>query len=320
MKEDVFITYANNPLKGNPENLHKIFAEIKKNAEIDINGAEEAIKLICELATYNDPDIALKLRPQRVNQYYDHQEYRNITSFDFAADAVYGYRNGYCERGCYLKEFAREILPIEYFEIPNRITCCECAQLCFIDTIEKIINGEELSEIEAFKFIISLPDKYLQTESEVKIVKTPQESPYREILKRETSFSGNFSDAIQIDKDDCDSHSTFNFYLLAVNAECLIDFLINDARGKLKRCQFCNKIFVASKNAKNFKYCKICSRKNRMTKEQRNEFMRQRRAKEKNEKKTKKKEEKELKIQSHMESLGISRDKAEKLWEDDQKV
>jgi hypothetical protein len=55
--EDVFLSYANNILKGHPENFHIIVETIRQNIDmdIDLDGIDEVIDYICKISQYPDP-------------------------------------------------------------------------------------------------------------------------------------------------------------------------------------------------------------------------------------------------------------------------
>jgi hypothetical protein len=92
----------------------------------------------------------------------------------------------------------------------------------------------------------------------------------------------------------------FSIYL--VNALNDLDFHL------LRKCQWCNKYFCASKNDERIKYCSLCSQKTKMTKVQKREYERKRRQ-------TRKFERKEAKARSLMKR-GMTREEAESAYED----
>ena len=61
MIQDIFLTYANNSLKGKPENLHQTLFAIEQNLEIDLEGVSEVIDIICTLSKYTDPEPILSI-------------------------------------------------------------------------------------------------------------------------------------------------------------------------------------------------------------------------------------------------------------------
>lgn len=98
----------------------------------------------------------------------------------------------------------------------------------------------------------------------------------------------------------------------------LVSFLSeSNNMKKLKECQYCNKFFVASRNDERIKYCKVCSPKSRIGKEKQYEAQKKHRQKKKRQKNAENSKIRENAIQHYMKSLNISRNEAERLWEEE---
>jgi hypothetical protein len=67
--------------------------------------------------------------------------------------------------------------------------------------------------------------------------------------------------------------SGYASHSLAV-AYCLIEFVLNYDRRKLKKCSYCNEFYIQAKLYPKQKYCSNCSSKSKMSKEKRREYQR----------------------------------------------
>jgi len=68
MIEDIFLAYANLSLREEVKNLHKIFSVIKENINIDLEGVDRAIDILCELSKHDSPEAVFSLYEEITNE------------------------------------------------------------------------------------------------------------------------------------------------------------------------------------------------------------------------------------------------------------
>ena len=101
-------------------------------------------------------------------------------------------------------------------------------------------------------------------------------------------------------------------------AYVLIEYLkIENSAKYIRKCDQCERFFIAGKIDPRIKYCEICSRKSKMHKEERRNYQVEYRRRKREEREAKKKEEK---IKNYMEKLGCTRKDAEEIIEADSKA
>ena len=146
MLENLFITYANHSFRDNPKSLHVVFDKIFSAVLHDFpkTVAKTIIKNIISLSKENHPKIAAKQRTEEDGYL-----------FDVAYEAVYRYRDGYCENECYKELGFRpiEIIKTKYPDI-GQLKCCECNQLYGVSLLTKLAqeqtnNYEDMAEFQA---------------------------------------------------------------------------------------------------------------------------------------------------------------------------
>ena len=98
---------------------------------------------------------------------------------------------------------------------------------------------------------------------------------------------------------------------------CLIEFMKSPRNRELiNRCEECKKYFIAKKVDQRNKFCPICSRKSKKSREDRRQYQREYRKKQKRRIEDEKRETKENEIKNYMKSFNISRKAALELWEE----
>ncbi|NIO20083.1 MAG: hypothetical protein GTN76_04900, partial [Candidatus Aenigmarchaeota archaeon] len=120
MLEDVFLTYGNHSLKEDPERLLKMFDEFENvtgfMGECPGNFIYEILSNVITLIKCDSLEIAKERRKK--------QEFNDREAFETAFEAVYGYRDGYCQKECYThKTYLTEgnIIANEKFSGPARL-------------------------------------------------------------------------------------------------------------------------------------------------------------------------------------------------------
>jgi hypothetical protein len=248
-KYQVFLDYANLSFRDDIENLSRLFTLIKNTYPIGFKpGHFDAIfKRIENLVKYNDPSVVDKFRDLMKEKGKADDPFIRIP-FDTAVEAVYGYRNGYCENKCFWREQRRKIIDSALFESANHIKCFECNQLAFVETLKDIVTGKGYDNVKGFHDILA-QKKILQQETV--ITKNNNNLFLKEVFvwrpDMPTGFSGKCS------------KSAFHDSIRCFVANSLLSFLMNDDRRKLKTCQECKK-FYCVKTLHKSKYCSTTCR------------------------------------------------------------
>lgn len=312
--EDIFLTYANNSLRDNPKIFYKIIEYFKSLEFIEIEdyklfsslSGEESksgfmagiIKYFVELVECEDLQTAIKIR--KTEKFIENEMVIDAEFFQIAYQAVFGYADGYCEgkHGC-CYNYRPFILGVEQFTGPDRIKCYECDQLFFRYMLEGIVKGKEYSEIS--ELVMFLGNAHISFTPRVFPNTTASKSPFKENLEKKIRYIPTFFDAEEY------KLAFRAIFIKDIVGYSLCEFLLNNDRRKLKKCDKCENFFVASRVDDRIKYCGSCSPKSKMSKEERKAYQRKYRQKKKQEKLTR---ERETRIENLMKRAGCSREEA----------
>jgi len=164
MLDTLFLTYANHSFKDDPENLNKLFNKIfpfVSNNEIPAmtTQCKYIIDNIISFTKDNDPKVADKHREEIISRLMK-QGVLNLEKplLDIAFEAVYRYRDGYCEYGCLADN------GIDLSKTPKksglkgdeRLKCHECRQLHFISILSDIASGKHYETMIPKKSTITI--------------------------------------------------------------------------------------------------------------------------------------------------------------------
>jgi len=332
--EDVFLSYANNILKGRPENFYNIAETIEQNMAIDLEGIDDAIDYICAISKYPDAN-------DFYTQYYKDpmfgtgkaksDEGRNAVF----ADRYYFYKSLYdglwregeetsratgrfwekkieCEFGIMNKElFGEDLCKDDY-----KIKCYECHQFNFIRYLMDIISGKEYSEIKEMDELL-FRSSIMSTQRTVRNVEDSKErNKFKEIITPNKIFDIGYIQYVY-SADTGNSYHAFNEFIFGIASYSLTEFLLTEGRSKIKICSICG-LFYVQAGLHPSKYCKTCSPKNKMSTEERREYQRKYRQQKKHERIEYELREKESEINDYMATLEITKEEAEQMWKDDQ--
>lgn len=286
MIEDIFLAYANNLLKNNPQNFYSIIEQIEKNKNIILIDKAEfdpIIKYIIELSEYTDSQDFLSNIEKRggINHYddrFDNDLYHAVITIAGERETFYGNQKIWKEQK-YSKKYIRELLDNKtkhWFNCNLRKTvkeytgqdfcedqflqkCYECHQLNFRYCLLQIVNGKEYSEMDSFIYnvwewseAISASKTYLNLAEENK--------PLRERLISVKELFLSFDDFA--DSPLGNSYHVLNNFIFAIASYSLTEFLVANDRRKLKFCPYCEKFFIAKDiKRKNCCYSNDCIRK-----------------------------------------------------------
>jgi hypothetical protein len=229
---------------------------------------------------------------------------RTLQRFNLAVNALFKYRNGYCESECSERTIRQKIFGEAIFNGENRLKCLECDQLLFINILNKIIEGKEYSEIKELSILKKWAEDTLYRHKTICVSRASNGGCFKEALTETIKFIWK----INYDNDD--------YFRMAVNgfhAYSLIAFLLKDEnnREKIRKCPECNTFFIAPKIDPRIKKCHECSRKSRKSKEYNREYAKRYRQVLKAKQNA---VEKKAAIKRYMEKAGMTRDEAERVW------
>jgi len=282
------------------------------------------IDLVIELSKYNDPGIIEKYKP------IPEEELRilerdNVSILDsisdmkaiisIAIEAVYGYRDGYCDTRCDLRNLMIQKFGEDTFSGPERPKCYECHQNYFINMLSMLTKGWPYSQVPGLMYLLNNSSRFVKrtlqpilksddvTEQLEEVVVFRAEDPF---------FFGAMEGAPPMAYKGIFRNFLYNFV-----ANDLTEFLLNNDRQKLKICQWCEKYFIAKKVDLRTKFCPICSSKTKMTKEWQKKYYKNRIKEKKEQKKAEEDVKKDIKIKNYMKALDISMEDAIELYEEE---
>jgi len=262
MIKDIFLTYANNSLKEDPAHLYKIFKIIEQNINIDLEGVEDAINLICELLKNNDSETILSLISEMLSglgQLFfenDHFAYKAVTGdrhyyylqlerYKDDPEFLEEWRLEKSTRACFKcehRELNKKVLGEDLCEEYFDLKCYECHQLKFINFLNEIVQGKEYSEIEDIENILFYASIISSHTEDRTIQKLDQKAPFRETLQADDWFIYGYYNYIRSGHGNT-SHA-FNEYLNSIAYYSVTDFLLHNDRRNLKRCLICDDFIV----------------------------------------------------------------------------
>lgn len=161
---------------------------------------------------------------------------------------------------------AIEIIAKDYNKIKGLHNHLKEAQIKLKNILLQIIKAEDAYESEAFLAVLS---NYNHIDKKTLIIAQGKIRLVEKDIFPENYFLRNIGDTRY--------HDFFNVPI----SYCLIEFLkhpVYQGRERLTVCQKCNCVYVKSKFYDYQYFCPTCSRKNRMTSEQRAAYMREYRA------------------------------------------
>jgi hypothetical protein len=326
MIEDMFITYANNSLREDPENFYKIFGAVKQNIEVDLNGVDEAIDLICKLSKNNDfetillliKEIKKKDGPFPSDKNYAYQAVTGGREYFYLESQIHKDDPEYiklCKENdfkCECREMNKMLLGEDLCEELFVLKCYECHQLKFIDSLSEIASGKEYSKIKDINDILDLSSIFSTKTMYRKIEKIDKQAPFREKLQVDDLFTLGYHDYIWGSHGN--SFHAFNEYMNSIAYFSVTEFLLQNDRKKIKVCQKCNNCFVTIKADTRIRFCPRCSPKSKMSKKERREYQKKYRQRKKQERIA---NEKKARIENFMKNLDCTREEAEKLIDAD---
>ena len=135
----LFIRYLNAPLKENPAHLREVCDAVEKEIEFPFGSTDHFNLIVYFMFLF-----AQKNRPELVDSAYASED-EDIVKKDLqriiinAGEAVFGYRNDYCETACPRRKGREKRFGIEAFTGENRLRCFQCEQIEFIYLIDELM-------------------------------------------------------------------------------------------------------------------------------------------------------------------------------------
>jgi hypothetical protein len=264
---DIFITYSKLPLETNPEKLFEIFEIAQKHIFIDteiLQTADGVIKCFGHMASKSNFENIKECQQKReINWNIKHDQKEDNRLYELAYKNTYPPKYFY---GFYEGEF--EVPPEDLDEskycrinlsklhkvIPRNIKLPKLyveTQFSFNKLLEEIISEKQFSKIkfpnlkDGFSNIAI--DSYSLIQSKIKVVR--DEKSGAESLEKQTIWGTNAEDLLR--NGECE----FNDLALNLVGYSLIEFLLSPYRKKLKKCNECNKFFIADKDINTQRFC-----------------------------------------------------------------
>jgi hypothetical protein len=320
----------------NSDNLYKVLDEINSSLhpmyELTENMRKGLFAFVISMSKTDNPEEAKKLKDEIVFE-YEKEGYNQLELPEVAYYAVYGYQQleEWCGESCCITNgiSMHSVLKQSDFKADIQLKCYECNQLQFINVLSSLVRGdyEKLNKLyrellDSRKDSLKINRTYHHNNA-IYLRNNLLNRAYKSIMPKL-----NISDTGELEKSyiltdvgligsHYDIESRFNSYLNSLLGFSLSEFIINKDLRKLKLCQRCNIFFIAKKKDKRIKYCPTCSKKNKMTKEDRREYQKKYYW---NKKHQKLENDRELTIQKHMENLGCTREEAEAMYVTDQEL
>ena len=274
--ENIFKCYANNVFKDDPKNLTELPIVIERYFPEVADRLQSFVKRILFFYEYHDPKVIYEFRDYvKKKKPETFKDPFWLSYFEVAVEAVYGFRDGYCESICFWRDFRREKLEKSLFEGENRLYCIDCDQLFFISMLKQIVKGEKYRNIEGLA--VFLDEGQHAIKHHVAFHKKSDQIKSTKLLSidfgRRVLMGGRFKDY---------KHKfVFQDNLNRVISLSLGEFLLKndrnrDPRDKLYQCQWCEGFFIGGSYRKR-KYCDKCSSKSKKTREEWREYQKTRR-------------------------------------------
>jgi hypothetical protein len=194
------------------------------------------------------------------------------------------------------------IVSERYEEIKNLNESIQNLQSGISGILLAITEGKTLKEITNLQYVLkrynSIPQFKIIISDENCMVVDPN------LVQERYLFEGHVNKWSTILKQDF--------------AYVLIEYLkIENSAKYIRKCDQCERFFIAGKIDPRIKYCEICSRRSKMSKAERKDYQKQYRRRKREEREER---EKEKKIENYMEKLDCTREEAEKIIEADSKL
>jgi len=246
-KDKLFLAYANYSLRVDPKNFFKIYDAVDRYHPFlaNLKILRLVIEAIVATASFGGPD----------------NKVRDDDIIRIAQEAVYGYRDGFCETMCPMRDLREKHWGKKRFEGPDRWKCIECDQVDFTRMIKGLIEGNDYDQVDGLLLLLAAGRQFLYDfEGKTQVFPIPDPSSRKPMeFKRPKS-----QDPMLIVEDDRFGpyKLAFRNYWNALIGYSLSEFLYedDDNRQRLKQCPYCREFFVADAKKKKWCYSPDCER------------------------------------------------------------
>lgn len=261
-KDRVFLAYANYSLRVDPKNLFKIYDAVDQYSPflVDLKNLRLVIQAVVECSSERMMDTS-KFK-------------RDVLTI--AEEAVYGYKNGFCEYECPTRSLREQKWGKEPFEGPNRWKCVECDQLDFIRIIAELEDGKDYDQIDGLLPLLTTGQQFrIDFEGKTEVFPIPDPSTLKPMeFKRLKS-----RDPLLVVEDDRFGpyKLAFRNYWNTLIGYSLSEFLYEDELNwqRLKLCPYCYEFFIAKSVDRKICYSQNCGKAYK--REQKKHYMRRKR-------------------------------------------
>ena len=297
--ENIFLTYANHPLKEDPEIFHKLyelFRKSKGNSDERFDESfDEDIRYIVdffvkfvkcdglEAAKKVAVDEMKRIREEVPKLPWGNWEIGMNEFLRIGFEAVYNYRKGRRDSlrwRCECRNYDDIVFLFsdkELEELGER-KCYECDQLYFRKVLSRIVaHGEYLdsSQIDISEESIEGPlsafmlrdffrtsRRYIN--KNIDIVVLPPGSPFKTELQEVCTIDPAAWNASRVFPD----RSFYELFVHQIVGNSLVEFLLPNDRRKLKKCPYCEKFFIATDIRRERCYTDNCRKEYERSKKQ----------------------------------------------------
>jgi hypothetical protein len=311
MFQDIFLTYANYPLRKYPEKVAEIYTMFNKGV------MEYGFEPVYDLETIAEYFVVFVkfdnlARAKRYQEEKNLIEGREWELYEIAFQAIYGQRQDYCRALNWKFNRFRTAPENARFNTQGDLKCYQCDQLFFRHILKSIVDGNEYSEIEPKGVFLELVKSvYRNYNIDVNIVCSDHKLQVKEKIEERFEY---------LPVNDCIVSPYEMVFYEAFFRDIVffsfIQFLLKTDRRYLKLCPHCKNYHIVGNL--NRKYCsERCMQKAKLSQEERAQYMRRYRKRKLKQRKAETQEEEIRRIQ---ENLDISREEAIELINADKKL
>ena len=234
--ESFLFAWCNKLIIDDHQNIKIIFQELNSSLPERKNSHDAMEKRIAGLLS-KDKGIVGRIR--RDPGYTDKIV---ISATESAIEAVFGWREGYCEDRCFWRRSRRDNLREDLFNPNNHISCLECDQLSFRNNIKGLIDSGKIVGVEGLVHRLHegrelVVARYTE-KGDVKLLKPGK--PMK--MSGGNHPPNHFKHAVER------YMSNLAYYALG-------EFIQERGVSKLAICDNCNEIYPKKKDIKNQRWC-----------------------------------------------------------------
>lgn len=271
--ENVFLSYANQPLKKDVRSLRNIIAEIRNNIPLDLNEIDKVLSFIINLSPIEDPilftsEIALIGSTNVYDNRFEWPLSQAVEAIAGDRETIYRMREHWMKRDRKMYRMEVDRFKCGAALIENNSgkcikslqqKCYVCHQDKFISLLREIVAGLEYTEIDDFeRMTIWAAD--ISGVKTMAIIEVGSKEHFAYRLKRKESMVLCYDEYVRGPLGN--SYHPFNEFLFSIAVFSLMEFLLSNDRRKIKLCPYCQEFFIARDlKRKRSCYSKSCLQK-----------------------------------------------------------